>query len=46
MAAPSECKEADPMTLSRFILTGQEAHAEAKGDLTILMMAIQTACKV
>lgn len=38
--------EADPMTLSRFILTGQERHAEAKGDLTILMMAIQTACKV
>jgi hypothetical protein len=38
--------EVDPMTLSRFILTGQERHPDAKGDLTIIMMAIQTACKV
>ena len=36
----------DPITLTRFILDGEHKHADAKGDLTLLMNAIQTACKV
>ena len=45
MAAPAPV-DADPITLSRFILEGQAGHPEARGDLTIIMMAIQTATKV
>jgi len=46
MSGEAKAPEADPVTLSTFILTGQAAHPDAKGDMTILMMAIQTACKV
>lgn len=33
------------MTLTRFILTEQQKHAEASGDLSIILTAIGTACK-
>ena len=33
------------MTLSRYILVEQRKHKEAHGDLTLILMAIQTACK-
>lgn len=42
---PLTLSERDPMTLTRFILSGQEQHPEARGDLTIILMAIQTATK-
>jgi fructose-1,6-bisphosphatase I len=36
----------EPITLTRFILDQEHKHPEATGDLTLLMNAIQTACKV
>eukprot|EP00510_Aplanochytrium_minuta_P005410 CAMPEP_0184013084 /NCGR_PEP_ID=MMETSP0954-20121128/4812_1 /TAXON_ID=627963 /ORGANISM="Aplanochytrium sp, Strain PBS07" /LENGTH=335 /DNA_ID=CAMNT_0026293225 /DNA_START=45 /DNA_END=1052 /DNA_ORIENTATION=+ len=38
--------EADPITLTRFLLSEQQKAAEATGDFTILMTSIQLACKV
>ena len=35
----------NPHTLTRFILGEQQKHAEASGDLTIILSAIATACK-
>lgn len=35
-----------PVTLSRFILAEQREFAESQGDLTILLMSVQLACKV
>ena len=37
--------DTDPVTMTRFILTEQAKHAEATGDLTIMMTSIQLACK-
>ena len=37
--------DTDPVTLTRFILSEQTKHPEARGDLTILMTSIQLACK-
>jgi fructose-1,6-bisphosphatase I len=36
----------DPITLTRWILSEQGKHVEAKGDLTIILQSIQLACKV
>ena len=36
----------EPITLTRYILDQEHRHPEATGDLTLLMNAIQTACKV
>jgi len=36
----------NPQTLTRWILTEQQQYPEAKGDLSILMNAICTACKI
>ena len=33
------------MTLTRFILSSQQQHAGASGDLSIILAAIGTACK-
>lgn len=35
----------DPMTLTRHLILSQKEHQEATGDFTILLTAIQTACK-
>ena len=37
--------DSDPSTLTRYILAQQRKHPEATGDLTIILNAIQTACK-
>lgn len=37
--------ETDYMSLTRFVLTEQQKHPEAKGDLTQLLNAILTAIK-
>lgn len=36
---------ADPSTLTRFILTEQKRHPGASGDLSLILSAIATACK-
>jgi len=36
---------ADPITLTRYILTEQKKHVEATGDLSLILSAIATACK-
>eukprot|EP00184_Porphyridium_aerugineum_P000788 CAMPEP_0184700074 /NCGR_PEP_ID=MMETSP0313-20130426/8130_1 /TAXON_ID=2792 /ORGANISM="Porphyridium aerugineum, Strain SAG 1380-2" /LENGTH=330 /DNA_ID=CAMNT_0027159461 /DNA_START=105 /DNA_END=1094 /DNA_ORIENTATION=+ len=33
-------------TLSRYILTGQATHPEARGDLSLLLNGVQVACKI
>jgi len=38
--------QTNPYTLSRWILTQQQAHPNSRGDLTILLDSIATACKV
>jgi fructose-1,6-bisphosphatase I len=38
--------DAQPITLTRFILNSQHKHPDASGDLTLLMVSIQLACKV
>lgn len=35
----------DPMTLTRYIMTEQQKHKEASGDMSIILAAIATACK-
>jgi fructose-1,6-bisphosphatase I len=35
----------DPVTLTRHLITSQKEHKEASGDFTMLLTAIQTACK-
>lgn len=37
--------ETDYMSLTRFVLTEQQKHPEAKGDLTQLLNAVLTAIK-
>jgi len=44
--APTGLEGLDSVTLTRFVLHGQKSHAEAKGDLTMLLAAVQLACKV
>jgi len=41
-----DLKALDSITLTRYVLHGQRAHKDAKGDLTILLTAVQLACKV
>ena len=40
-----QIKSTDPVTLTRHLITTQKEHKEATGDFTILLTAIQTACK-
>lgn len=35
----------DPWTLTRFILSEQQKHESATGDLTLILASIATACK-
>lgn len=35
----------DPITLTRYLIASQKDHCEATGDFTLLLTAIQTACK-
>ena len=42
---PAMAADYDPMTLTRFILTEQQRHPSAKGELSIVMSAIATAGK-
>lgn len=44
--APTGLEGLDSVTLTRFVLHGQKSHTEAKGDLTMLLAAVQLACKV
>lgn len=37
--------ETNLVTLSRHVLHGQAKHPEASGDLTLLLVSIQVACK-
>lgn len=37
--------DTDPVTLTRYLINSQKAHPEATGDFTLLLNAIQTACK-
>jgi hypothetical protein len=46
MDTSAEAPAHEPITLTRFILDQEHKHPEATGDLTLLMNAIQTACKV
>lgn len=46
MKPPSGLEGLDSVTLTRFVLHGQRAHKQAQGDLTILLAAVQLACKV
>lgn len=46
MRPPSGLEGLDSVTLTRFVLHGQRAHKQAQGDLTILLAAVQLACKV
>lgn len=41
-----DLKDLESITLTRYVLHGQKAHKDAKGDLTILLTAVQLACKV
>ncbi|PXF49844.1 Fructose-1,6-bisphosphatase, cytosolic [Gracilariopsis chorda] len=43
---PSGLEGLDSVTLTRFVLQGQRKHQEASGDLTLLLSAVQLACKV
>jgi fructose-1,6-bisphosphatase I len=43
---PSGLEGLDSVTLTRFVLHGQGRHKEAQGDLTLLLAAVQLACKV
>ncbi|CAN8061576.1 unnamed protein product [Agarophyton chilense] len=43
---PSGLEGLDSVTLTRFVLQGQRKHHEASGDLTLLLAAVQLACKV
>uniref|UniRef100_A0A7S3EDZ9 fructose-bisphosphatase n=2 Tax=Rhodosorus marinus TaxID=101924 RepID=A0A7S3EDZ9_9RHOD len=43
---PTGLEGIDSLTLSRFVLQMQQMSAEATGDLTILMNALQISCKV
>eukprot|EP00834_Sanchytrium_tribonematis_P005319 NODE_314_length_9990_cov_0.963401.p3 type:complete len:311 gc:universal NODE_314_length_9990_cov_0.963401:9002-9934(+) len=38
--------ETDLLTLTRCVINNQKLHSEAKGDLTLLLMSIQLACKM
>jgi fructose-1,6-bisphosphatase I len=46
MKPPTGLEGLDSVTLTRFVLHGQRAHKQAQGDLTILLAAVQLACKV
>lgn len=43
---PTGLEGLDSVTLTRFVLQGQRNHHEATGDLTLLLAAVQLACKV
>lgn len=43
---PTGLEGLDSITLTRFVLQGQRKHHEASGDLTLLLAAVQLACKV
>lgn len=43
---PTGLEGLDSITLTRFVLQGQREHHEATGDLTLLLAAVQLACKV
>lgn len=43
---PTGLEGVDSITLTRFVLQGQRRHSEAEGDLTMLLAAVQLACKV
>lgn len=43
---PTGLEGLDSITLTRFVLQGQRKHHEATGDLTLLLAAVQLACKV
>lgn len=43
---PTGLEGLDSITLTRFVLQGQRDHREATGDLTLLLAAVQLACKV
>jgi fructose-1,6-bisphosphatase I len=43
---PTGLEGLDSVTLTRFVLHGQRAHKQAQGDLTLLLAAVQLACKV
>jgi len=46
MKPPTGLEGIDSVTLTRFVLQGQRAHEEAEGELTMLLAAVQLACKV
>lgn len=37
--------DSNPLTLTRWILSQQQAHPEAKGDLTLILQSIALSCK-
>lgn len=43
---PTGLEGLDSVTLTRFVLQGQRKYHEATGDLTLLLAAVQLACKV
>ena len=43
---PTGLEGVDSVTLTRFVLQGQRKHMEAGGELTMLLAAVQLACKV
>lgn len=43
---PTGLEGLDSVTLTRFVLQAQRKHHEASGDLTLLLAAVQLACKV
>lgn len=43
---PTGLEGLDSITLTRFVLQGQRNHHDATGDLTLLLAAVQLACKV
>lgn len=43
---PTGLEGLDSITLTRFVLQGQRHHHEAQGDMTMLLAAVQLACKV
>lgn len=46
MRPPTGLEGIDSITLTRFVLQGQRKHEEAEGELTMLLAAVQLACKV
>jgi fructose-1,6-bisphosphatase I len=44
--APTFLEGTEAMTLTRYVLVEQRRHKEAQGDLTLLLSAVQLACKV